>query len=198
MKACDANIEETFQELNIPKLKVMASKIAKEQPSINRITIFHGAEGHPAFCLVLNVANLPRKEEMTPEGWQKIDINTTYTGPIDSMLHLDIQNIDDWSFFVELEDEVPEEFIITDFRYVIYEKTEANQAGETALINTSEKRLFGKKEIARFLSVSPDTVDKYKDQGVPIYKDKNGRLWAFPSKLNEWYQVESDKINRKK
>jgi hypothetical protein len=298
MTAHDANAEKAFQELNIPKLKVMAAKIAKEQPSINRITVFHGRDGEASYILVLNV-------------------DDTYSGPTDSMVHLDTlrkaykepkKHLDDWGFFVEKGDEIPEEFIVTDYRCVLYEKprnepqpltrwmfgrdlrdrwgvnnatladyvlnhrlkayepetiqaidvvaekdylmnqpsyekdfiptitqristvlfrqdevsefevqhqlnvitdqslqssTDSKsqiESGQSLQVDerpspiTSEQRLNGKKEIAKFLRVSPDTLDRYREDGMPV-ECLNGSLWQFPSVLNNWMLMNSKKKN---
>jgi hypothetical protein len=170
MSTYEANAEEMFQNLNIPECKVIAAKIAKDYPGTNRVSVFHGREGEAAYCLVLNV-------------------DATYSGPTDSMFHLNIlhkahkepkQDINDWAFFVERGDEIPEEFIITDYRCVLYEKPGRG--------NISEKRLNGKQEIADFLGLSIDTLDQLRKEGLPVNNPPEGRrkVYAYPTELNKW------------
>lgn len=62
---------------------------------------------------------------------------------------------------------------------------------------TSEERLNGKKSIAKFLNVSEDTVDKYRDEGMPIFT-LNKRIFAYPHEVNEWLQKTSKKKGKRK
>lgn len=201
--------ERIFPRLNIAALKVAAHKWVRKNPEILTVTLFHGRPGEAAYQLVFRVGRqysgptdsvIPFRNELrdayTPGG--------TYSE-------------DEWGIFVETGKTFPTDFIVDEFSCVLYERSQkthepgaitmhpphsfpeskgqadsgqAPRVNERPLIATSEERLNGKKAIARFLRVSADTVDVYRQEGMPVNHHK-GRLWAFPSELNTWLQVRS-------
>ncbi len=70
-------------------------------------------------------------------------------------------------------------------------KPETNKVG-----NTTEQRLNGKKEIAKFLKVSNDTVDAYRRKGMPVHTFGR-RIWALQSELMNWLEKNSNRKGRK-
>lgn len=62
-----------------------------------------------------------------------------------------------------------------------------------------EQPLVGYKDIGKFLGVKIQTIEKsYKRQGVPIYREKNRRVWALPSELMDWKKSRSTKNRKRK
>lgn len=64
---------------------------------------------------------------------------------------------------------------------------------------TQEAPLNGYKEIANFFGVCVDTVRKnYKKNGCPIKTCRTGRVYAYPTELNQWRDNGSKRNRRKK
>ena len=157
--------ENTFPELNISALKVAALTWAKDIPGLQKVTLFHGRTGEAGFQLVLHV-------------------DTTYTGPVDSLIPLsrNLRGVyrskkaysdNDWGLWVETGNELPTEFILEEYSCILFERTKGASPVNRLLFGGDLRDRWGVNDLT--------LVDYILRYGLPAYNPETMQPIDIPS-----------------